>query len=97
MPGQHSTFQLSGHDQYRLYVGHVLNRRGSIPEAGARFASTWWERNFVIPDHIAGTITDTDEHVLVSIGSGHRAVLKNPVIDRREMDYVEIGRYINSE
>ena len=80
-----------------LYVGHVLSWGDSIQEAGARFASTWWERNFVILDHIAGTISDTDERVLVIIGSGHRAVLKNLVIDRRDMDYVEIGRYLNSK
>ena len=77
------------------YIGHALSWGDSIQEAGARFASTWWERNFVILKNIAETIETNNDRILVIIGSGHRAVLKDLVIDRSDMEYVEIGEYLD--
>ena len=77
------------------YIGHALSWGDSIHEAGARFASTWWERNFVILKNIAETIESNNDRILVIIGSGHRAVLKDLVIDRSDMEYVEIGEYLD--
>lgn len=83
-------------DQFtnETYVGKILNWGDSVNEAGARFAATWWERNMVILRNIAQTIENKEERVLVIIGSGHRAVLKDLMINRSDMEYVEISNYL---
>ncbi len=76
------------------YIGNTLNWGDSIDEAGANFAATWWKRNFVILKNIAGTIESKDDRILVIIGAGHRAVLKDLIIDRGDMEYVEVADYL---
>lgn len=74
--------------------GDMLSWGDSTNEAGVHFSATWWQRNMVILKNIAETIKGKDERVLVIIGSGHRAVLKNLIKDRNDMEYVEIGEYL---
>jgi Family of unknown function (DUF5694) len=78
-----------------LYIKQSLVFGDSIEEAGAHFAASWWERNFVILKNIAETIDHKEDRILVIIGGAHRAVLKDLVIDRGDMKYVEIGEYLN--
>ena len=77
-----------------LYIRETLVFGDSTYEAGARVAATWWERNFIMLKNIAETIDNEDERILVIVGAAHRAVLKDLVIDRSDMDYVEIGDYL---
>jgi Family of unknown function (DUF5694) len=77
-----------------LYIRQSLVFGDSIKEAGAHFAATWWERNFIILKNIAETIDNKEDRILVIIGAAHRAVLKDLVIDRSDMEYVEIGEYL---
>ncbi len=77
-----------------LYIRQSLVFGDSINEAGAHFAATWWERNFIILKNIAETIDSKEDRILVIIGAAHRAVLKDLVIDRSDMKYVEIGEYL---
>jgi len=77
-----------------LYIRQSLVFGDSIEEAGAHFAATWWERNFVILKNIAETIDHKEDRILVIIGAAHRAVLKDLVMDRSDMEYVEIGEYL---
>jgi Family of unknown function (DUF5694) len=77
-----------------LYIKQSLVFGDSIKEAGAHFAATWWERNFIILKNISETIDSKDERLLVIIGAAHRAVLKDLVMDRSDMEYVEIGEYL---
>lgn len=76
------------------YIGHTLSWGDSDGEAGAHFAATWWERNFVILKNIAATLENKDDRLLVIIGSAHRAVLKDLILDRSDMEYVEIADYL---
>ncbi len=78
-----------------VYIGKALSWGDSINEAGARVASTWWERNFVILKNIGETIESKDDRILVIIGAGHRAVLRNAIIDRSDMEYVEVGQFLH--
>jgi len=77
-----------------LYIRQSLVFGDSINEAGAHFAAAWWERNFVILKNIAETIDNKEDRILVIIGAAHRAVLKDLVMDRSDMEYVEIGEYL---
>lgn len=78
-----------------VYIGKALSWGDSISEAGARVAATWWERNFVILKNIAETIESKEDRILVIIGGGHRAVLRNAIIDRSDMEYVEVSEYLH--
>ncbi len=76
------------------YIGKTLSWGDSISEAGVQVATTWWRRNFMILKNIAETIESPDDRILIIIGSGHRAVLKNLIIDRSDMEYVEVGELL---
>ncbi|MCX2718112.1 DUF5694 domain-containing protein [Lentiprolixibacter aurantiacus] len=78
-----------------VYIGKALSWGDSINEAGARVASTWWERNFIILKNMAETIESKEDRILVIIGAGHRAVLRNAIIDRSDMEYVEVADYLH--
>ncbi len=76
------------------YIRNILSMGDSINEAGASFAATWWKRNFVILKNITEIIDSKQDRILIIIGSGHRAVLKDLIIARSDMEYVEIGEYL---
>jgi hypothetical protein len=76
------------------YIGKTLSWGDSISEAGVLVATIWWQRNFMILKNIAETIESPDDRILIIIGGGHRAVLKDLIIDRSDMTYVEIGELL---
>ena len=53
----------------------------------------WWERNFYIMGNI-DRVTEAGDRLLLIIGAGHRAVLRDFFEDRSDIDYVEIREYL---
>ena len=77
-----------------LYLRETMNFGDSSNETGVHVTATWWKRNFFMLKNISEKIEIEDDRILVIVGAAHRAVLKNLVIDRSDMEYVEIGEYL---
>lgn len=57
------------------------------------FASNWYKRNIFIMGEIDNVI-EKDDRILVLIGSGHRAILKELYSNRSNVEYVEIKSFL---
>ncbi len=77
-----------------MYIGKALSWGHGEDEAGVEVASKWWERNIMMMKYIASVIESEDESILIIVGAAHRAVLKDFVRDRSDMQYVEIGNLL---
>lgn len=59
-----------------LYL-HLLNRAGTVSNfAGAYLVSEWYRRNLYMYSVVQKTVTPADSNVLVLVGAGHAAMLR---------------------
>lgn len=77
------------------YLNDMLKFGDSVSEAGIESSAIWWKRNMYILKNITEKIENEEERILVIIGSAHRAVLKDFIEDRSDVDYIEISDYLN--
>ena len=80
------------HDSFNrnLYLEQIA---GISKESGNplwNYAANWYKRNIFIMGQIDALIEDGDR-ILVIIGGGHRAILKDLYQNRSEVEYVEIN------
>lgn len=77
-----------------LYLGPLLEFGDTESEVGAKVAADWYLRNMLITRNIRTVLEEGDERLLLIIGSSHRAVMKDFIRDRQDMQYVEIQDYL---
>ena len=77
-----------------LYLKEVLEMGSGDNEVGAKVSAIWYQRNMVMLKNIASYIESDDERILVIVGSSHRAVIKDFVQDRVDLEYAEIADYL---
>ncbi|WP_196894954.1 DUF5694 domain-containing protein [Aureivirga marina] len=73
-----------------IYLESVLNfvEKGNSPASD--FVSNWWKRNIFIKKNIDDVITENDR-ILVLIGSGHSAVIKDFYKGSSNVELIEIN------
>jgi len=76
-----------------LYLKEILAFGDLENPAGAAMAAAWYQRNMVILQNIDQR-TKPGEKVLVIIGGAHRAVLRDFIEDRVDMEFVEISGFL---
>ncbi|MEM9324425.1 MAG: DUF5694 domain-containing protein [Bacteroidota bacterium] len=79
-----------------LYLKDLLVFGDSTAEAGVEVAAQWWKRNMMIYKNITETIDKEEDRLLVIIGSAHRAVIKDFLLDRSDLEYVEVRQYLKA-
>lgn len=77
-----------------VYVKDMLRFGDSTSQAGAEVNATWWKRNMIMFKNIMETIENEEERILVIVGSAHRAVIKDFIQDRSDIEYVEIEKLL---
>ncbi|MDU8885021.1 DUF5694 domain-containing protein [Yeosuana sp. MJ-SS3] len=75
--------------EYLNKMGHTKNHLGS------EIVSRWWERNFKIMSNI-DAIIEPEDRVLVFLGQGHTAILKDFYKNRNDIEYVDIIQYLKN-
>ena len=76
-----------------LYIDKTAKFINDTTYIGIDFTAKWWERNFYIMGNI-DRATEAGDRLLLIIGAGHRAVLRDFFEDRQDMLYVEIQDYL---
>ncbi len=82
-------------DQFtnETYLSTILNFGNTANEVGAELSSKWYKRNMMILRNIDKVIEDRD-NALVIIGAAHRAVIKDFVNNRSDLNYTEIASFL---
>lgn len=81
---------------HSLYVQDILNFGDADDPAGARMTAAWYQRNLIILQNI-DRITRPGEKVLIIIGAAHRAILRDFIEDRDDMEFVEIADFLRKK
>ena len=76
-----------------LYLGDWLEMGNDTIYPGAELAGEWYKRNLYWLANFDRVVEEGDR-VLAIMGSGHRAILKQMVIDKQDFEYVEILPYL---
>ncbi len=79
-----------------LYLGTMLEMGKDTAYPGAELAGQWYKRNMYILANI-DRIAGSNDRILLIMGSGHRAILKQFVKDKNDFNYVEIHDYLVEE
>ena len=77
-----------------LYLKDILEMGSEDNEVGAKISATWYHRNMIMLKNIADCVESSDERILVIVGASHRAVIKDYVMDRTDLVYTEITKYM---
>ncbi len=78
-----------------LYLKEVLDMGSPDNEVGAKVSAVWYQRNMVMLKNITHYIEDPNERILVIVGSSHRAVLRDYIEDRTDLQFIEIADYLD--
>lgn len=79
-----------------VYLKDLLAFGTEEQPVGVNFSAAWYKRNMAILKNIAG-LTEAGDRVLVIIGTSHRAIIKDYIRGRSDLEYVEIGAYLNDD
>ncbi|WP_445384410.1 DUF5694 domain-containing protein [Robiginitalea sp. IMCC44478] len=76
-----------------IYLRDLLAFGNEEQPLGINFSAAWYKRNLTILKNIAD-LTNAGDRVLVIIGAAHRAVLKDYIKGRSDLDYAEISAFL---
>ncbi len=77
-----------------LYLNEVLNIGDPSNEVGAEVSAVWYKRNMIMLKNITSWIAQREERILVIVGSSHRALIRDLLQNRTDLEYVEIADYL---
>ncbi|WP_166962301.1 DUF5694 domain-containing protein [Yeosuana marina] len=77
-----------------FYLDKLLTLSEEAGNPVAEYVANWYKRNLFIVNRIENHL-ESDDRVLVLIGSGHRAIMKDFYKDRDEIDYIEIETFLD--
>lgn len=78
----------------RVYVQDMLAYGNLKNEVGVELTAAWYKRNLMMLNNISRTIDSPEDRILVIVGAAHRAMMKDFILTRDDMQYVEIGDYL---
>ena len=76
-----------------LYLEKIPSISYNSNNALIEYTANWYKRNIVIMAQIDKQIQE-DDRVLLLIGAGHRAILKDFYKNRTTVEYIEINEYL---
>ena len=77
----------------QLYLKDVLEFGESNNEVGVEATTAWIKRNLIILNNI-NKVANSEDRVLLIIGQAHRAIIKEYINNRNDMEYIEISDYL---
>ncbi|MEL6813061.1 MAG: DUF5694 domain-containing protein [Bacteroidota bacterium] len=77
-----------------LYLDQVLAIGEPGNEVGAQMSAAWYERNMIMLKNTTHWIADREERILIIVGSSHRAMLKDFINNRDDLEFVEISNFL---
>lgn len=75
-----------------LYLENIMSIKYSPGNPLAEYASNWYKRNLFMMGNI-DAVVDAEDRILVIVGAGHRAILKELYQNRSNISYIEISKY----
>ena len=80
----------------KIYLQDMLEYGSTGNEVGIDMTVAWYKRNLIMMNNIFRCIEGAQDRVLVLVGSSHRAMIKEFIMDREDVEYVEIADFLNS-
>lgn len=84
----------SDRESRKIYLQDMLDYCEPGNEVGVKFTLAWYERNLIMMNNILSCIDGPDERILILVGASHRAMIKEFLLDREDVEYIEIAEYI---
>jgi len=77
-----------------VYLQEMLGYGEIGNEVGVDFTLAWYRRNLIMMNNILRCVENERDRIFVLVGGSHRAMIKEYLMDREDVEYVEIAKYL---
>jgi Family of unknown function (DUF5694) len=78
----------------KLYNQDILAYGSPENEVGVELTTAWYKSNSMTLNNISRTIDSPKDRILVIVGAAHRAMIKDFILTRDDLEYLEINDYL---